>query len=98
MPNEIPRTNGTHGIKEDDGIFLKGLIVASETVEKIWEEKSYKQLKVTITNGAKSFFYVMTDRNEEIPKVELFKRARIRVDMAQSDKGNLTVRGLFAYE
>lgn len=98
MALEETKKIGTANLKPDDGVFLKGLIVASEVVEKDWEGQKYKQLKVTVTNGIKSFFYVMTDKLHDLPKVELFRRAFIRVDNAQWDKGNLTVRGEFAYE
>lgn len=98
MGNEPPKTNGIPGLKPEDGLFLKGLIVASEVAEKSWEGQSYKQLKLTITNGLKSFFYTMSDKSGELPAVELFKRASVRVDSATSDRGNLTVRGEFSYE
>ena len=98
MANEPNKNHAINSIHEDDGVFLKGLIVASEIVERAWEGRSYRQLKITITNGLKSFFYVMNDEAGAFPEVKLFQRARISIENAQSDKGNLTVRGKFAYE
>jgi hypothetical protein len=62
-------------------------------MDRTWENQTYKQLRATITNGVKSFSFVASDRNEPLPKIEPFKRARVAVEHANTEKGIVTVRG-----
>lgn len=73
-------------------------MTAVEEVPRSWEGKEYRQLKATITNGRRSFFFVADDKREPLPKVQPFSRGLVVVEHASTDKGNVTVRGRFCHE
>ena len=98
MATEPNQTNRVETFKPDDGVILKGLIVSSEIKDREWEGQKYRELKATISNGKKSFFYVTTDKDAPLPKVEVMKRAFVEVEFAKFEKGVMTLRGNFHYD
>ncbi len=77
----------------NDGLILKGLVVAVKVEDKNWDGKSYKRLDATITNGRSTWSYRYSDTQGPIPKIEPFKRIAIDVQSANSEKGNTVVKG-----
>ncbi|GHC12580.1 hypothetical protein [Cerasicoccus arenae] len=77
----------------DDGLILKGLVVAVKVEDKSWEGKNYKRLEATITNGKSTWFYRFSDTAGPIPEIHPFRRILIIVQSANSEKGNTVVKG-----
>lgn len=80
-------------IKDGDGLFLRGLVVAIEKSERQWENERYSQVKATIVDGKNTFFYIANDKRDPLPELKPFTRAAVRVDWASKEKGVMTVRG-----
>ena len=93
MAEQTTAKNPLAQLRDDDGLFLTGLVVAVDTLDKSWENKNYRQLKATITNGRSSFTYLASDTQAPLPTVLPFQRARVEVESARSEKGMMTVRG-----
>lgn len=74
-------------------MFLRGLVVAVEKLDRKWENEEYKQLKATIVDGTNTFFFIATDKKAPLPPVLAFTRVCVRVDWAAKEKGVMTVRG-----
>lgn len=75
------------------GLILSGLVVAIEIRDKSWEGKNYKQLKATVSNGSKSWFFTQSDTQGPLPEIKPFSVVRIIVGNANTEKGNVTVQG-----
>ncbi len=95
MANEARKNPTPNSISVGDGLVLKGLVVAAEVQDKSWDNKHYKQLKATITDGRRSYFYTQNDDRGQIPNVELFQRAEVRVQSTRTENGNVFVTGQF---
>ena len=80
-------------VRDTDGLFLNGLVVAVEKLDRKWEDEEYKQLKATIVDGTNTFIYIVTDKKAPLPPVIAFTRVSVRVDWASKEKGIMTVRG-----
>lgn len=98
MATEASKADRIETFKPGDGVSLRGLIVSSEIKDRKWENREYRELKVTMSSGEKSFFYVATDEKEELPKVQVLRRGLIEVDYAKTEKGIITVRGKFHHD
>lgn len=85
-------------VKPDDGLRLSGFVTAVETLNREYDGKQYMQLKATLTNGKRSYFFVADDKKAALPQVDPFSRGVVEVDYANVDKGNITVRGTFRHE
>ncbi len=93
MDQKTNKSDATPDIQPGDGLILNGLVMAVEVAEKVWEGKSYRQLKAAVTNGVRSFFYTRSDREGPLPEIRPFSRIKVSVTGAYTEKGTVTVRG-----
>ena len=91
--DKTPASPSPLSVRDTDGLFLRGLVVAVERLDRKWEDEEYKQLKATIVDGTNTFFFIATDKKAPLPPVLAFTRVSVRVDWASKEKGIMTVRG-----
>lgn len=86
-PNAKPQLSG--------GLFLTGTVIASRTEEKEWEKERYTQTTISISDGEQ--VYLVRHRHDGklfIPP-KLFESCKVRVTRATTEKGQITVGGVF---
>lgn len=98
MDTKTNQTNGGLQIKDGDGLSLRGLIVSCEVNDKQWEGEQYKQLRATITNGRQMYIFSANDKRGKLPEVQVGRRAHVKVEGANREKGVMTIFGQFDYE
>lgn len=86
-PQTLPPLSG--------GLFLFGVVIAVKTEEREWEKQKYTQTTVSISDGEQVFLlkHRHSDLEWNLPK--LFAQVKIRVVRASTEKGQITVSGLF---
>lgn len=77
------------------GLYLTGTVIACRTEEKEWEKEKYTQTTVSISDGENVF--LLRQRHGSTPFVppKLFQPCKIRVTRATTEKGQITVGGVF---
>ena len=96
MDNEKINTNNANQLFRDgDGLFLKGLVVASEVFQRTHEGLSYKKLKVSVSDGKSAYQFITTDKKRKLPEIQLFRRCQIAVSSVKREKDSINVFGRF---
>ncbi len=90
-----PASPKTQPLQLSGGLHLTGTVIAVRTEEKEWEKEKYTQSTVSISDGEQVF--LVRHRHDakpwECPK--LFQAVKVRVLRATTEKGQITVSGLF---
>ena len=90
-----PASPKTQPSQLSGGLHLTGTVIAVRTEEKEWEKEKYTQSTVSISDGEQVF--LVRHRHDakpwECPK--LFQAVKVRVLRATTEKGQITVSGLF---
>src|SRR4051812_22063431 len=77
------------------GLFFTGMVIATKTEEKEWEQQKYTQTTVGISDGERT--YNLRHRHNGTPfnPPKLFQPCKVRVVSAATDKGQISLRGDF---
>jgi hypothetical protein len=76
------------------GLHLTGTVIAVRTEEKEWDKVKYTQTTVSVSDGEQVFLWRHRhdDKPWEAPK--LFQPIKLRVNRANTEKGQITLGGL----
>jgi hypothetical protein len=77
------------------GLYLKGTVIASRTEDKEWEKEKYTQSTISISDGEQVYLFRHRHDNKEFLLPKLFQAVNIRVTRATTEKGQITVGGVF---
>lgn len=78
------------------GLYLTGTVIAVRTEDKEWDKEKYKQTTVSVSDGEQVFLW--RHRHDEKPweAPKLFQVIRLRVNRANTEKGQITLGGVLA--
>ena len=81
--------------KLEGGLILTGRVIAVRTEDKEWESKKYTQTTISISDGQQVF--LMKHRHDDQPWTApaLFAQVEVKVTRATTEKGQITVSGVF---
>ena len=90
-----PASPATPSPQLSGGLYLTGTVVASKTEEKEWEKQKYTLTTIGISDGERT--YNLRHRHDGNPfnPPKLFQPCKVRVTGADTEKGQITVRGIF---
>lgn len=89
-PSSLPKLPQIEG-----GLILTGTVIAVRTEDKEWENKKYTQTTISISDGQQVF--LMKHRHDDHPWTapSLFAQVEVRVTRATTEKGQISVSGVF---
>ena len=86
-PQTLPPLSG--------GLFLFGVVIAVKTEEREWEKQKYTQTTVSISDGEQVFLLKHRHNIEPWQPPQLFTKVKVRVVRASTEKGQISLSGLF---
>ena|SRR5579859_345740 len=77
------------------GLTLVGTVIAVRTEDREWEKKKYTQTVISISDGEQVVLMKHTHDDKPFTAPKLFQGVKVKVTRATTEKGQITVGGLF---
>jgi hypothetical protein len=90
-----PASPATQQPQLSGGLYLTGTVIASRTEDKEWDGEKYTQTTVSISDGEQVYLLRHRHDKNEWTGPRLFQSVKIRVTRATTEKGQITVGGVF---